>query len=155
MKTLIAFYSRSGSTKKVAEKISQRIRADIDEIIDLKDRSGIIGWFGGGKDVFFKKSTTIKNKLNPEKYDLVIIGTPIWVGTMTPAVKAYFKKYDLKKCKKLAFYCTAGDKQATAFKEMQEASKKPIATMDLKGWKVKNNLSGVDEEINKFCGKLK
>ena len=97
MKTLVAFYSRTGNTKKVGHEISKHTKADIDEIIDKKDRSGIIGWLGGGRDTFFKKKTDIDFKKRPEEYDLVIIGTPIWVATATPAVKRYLK--DNKRCK--------------------------------------------------------
>lgn len=28
---------------------------------------------------------------NPADYALTIIGTPVWVGTMTPAVRAYLQ----------------------------------------------------------------
>jgi hypothetical protein len=45
MKALVAHYSRGGTTKKVAEKISALLEGDIEEIHDLKKRSGIIGWF--------------------------------------------------------------------------------------------------------------
>ena len=45
MKALVAYYSRGGTTKKVAEKISALLEGDIEEIHDLKKRSGIIGWF--------------------------------------------------------------------------------------------------------------
>jgi len=48
MKTLVAYYSRTGNTKKVAVEIAKNLKADIDEIIDKKDRSGMIGWIIGG-----------------------------------------------------------------------------------------------------------
>jgi flavodoxin len=34
MKSLVVYYSRSGNTRFVAEKISQKIGGDIEEIID-------------------------------------------------------------------------------------------------------------------------
>lgn len=136
MKILVVYYSRTGVTKKIASEIAQKLNADIDEIIDLKDRSGIKGWLGGGKDAFFEKPTKIKNKINPEKYDLVIIGTPIWAGRMAPSIKTYLIQFKIKN--KVAFFCTAGDKQAVAFKLMEELSKKPIAVLNLKNKKVKS-----------------
>ena len=59
---------------------------------------------------------------------MVVIGTPVLVGTMAPAVKTYLEKYPLKE---VAFFCTAGDTQKQAFKEMQELSKKPLATLEI------------------------
>ena len=81
MKKLVVFYSRSGNTQKVALEIARSLRADVDEIIDLKDRTRkIIGWLIAGKDASQKKLTEIKFKKDPKNYDLVIIGTPIGPG---------------------------------------------------------------------------
>ncbi|MBD3248728.1 flavodoxin [Candidatus Woesearchaeota archaeon] len=148
MKILTVYYSRTGKTKKIAEKISKELNSDIDEISDLKKRSGILGFLGGGRDAFFKKSTKIKFIKDPSKYDIVIIGTPIWAGTCVPAVREYLKK---NKIKKTAFFCTAGSKQAKAWKDMEELSSKPIATLDIKDKKV----DSFDKEIRIFCKKVK
>jgi len=149
MKTLVAFYSRTGNTKKVSLSIAKILKADIDEIIDLKDRRGIRGWLGGGKDAFFKKSTTIKNKKDASKYGMVVIGTPVWVGTMVPAVRSYLSKYKLKK---VAFFCTCGSHQAKTFRNMEQLSNKPLATLDLKDKKIGDKES--EEKIKDFCKKL-
>ena len=151
MKILVTYYSRSGNTKNIAKEISKKLNSDIDEIIDLKDRSGIRGFLGAGWDVFFKKPTKIKNKINPEDYDLVIIGTPIWVGRCAPAIKTYLINFKLKN--KIAFFCTAGSKQSSAFNEMERLSKKPLAVMDIKDKKVKSG--DYREKLNEFLGKLK
>ncbi|HBP51341.1 TPA: flavodoxin, partial [Candidatus Shapirobacteria bacterium] len=50
MKTLVVFYSRTGNTRRMGELIAQKLHADIDEIIDQKSRSGIIGWILSGRD---------------------------------------------------------------------------------------------------------
>ena len=45
MKILVAFYSRSGNTKKVGLELAKFLNAQTDEIFDKKDRSGIKGWW--------------------------------------------------------------------------------------------------------------
>ena len=46
MKTLVACYSRTGTTKAVGMAIAKELGADFDEIVDLKRRSGLsIGLF--------------------------------------------------------------------------------------------------------------
>ncbi|MBD3202852.1 hypothetical protein GF327_01035 [Candidatus Woesearchaeota archaeon] len=107
MKILVVYYSRTGKTEEVAKKISKRLKADIEKIIDKKSRKGILGYISGGKDAATRKLTKIgKIKNDPEKYDLVIIGTPVWARTMAPAIRTYLTKNKLKK--KVAFFCTCG-----------------------------------------------
>ena len=73
-KALIVFYTRTGNTLLVAETIRDEFDCDLQEIKDLKDRSGFKGFVVGMIDVKTKKST----RINPEKfaldeYDLIII----------------------------------------------------------------------------------
>ncbi len=150
MKTLVSFYSQTGNTKKVAQQIAQILKANIDEIHDLKNRKGIFGFLSGGKDAIFKKQTTIKNKLNPENYDLIIIGTPVWAGNMTPAIRTYFCKYEFKK---LSFFCTCDSSQSNTFKEMMILSKKPITTLEINSKELNQNKH--KEKIKQFCEKIK
>ncbi len=106
MKTLILYYSRTGTTKLVAEMIAKEAKADIEEVIDKKDRSGPVGWIAAGRDAMRKKSTEIgllKKKI--EDFDTIIIGQPVWGWTMVPAIRTLIEKYDLKG-KNIALFCT-------------------------------------------------
>jgi flavodoxin len=106
MKILVVSYSRSGNTKKIAEQIAKKLDADFDEVIDMKDRHRkIIGWLIAGKDAMAKEKTEIKYKKDPTEYDLVIVGTPIWAWTMTPAIRTYLTE---NKFSEVAFFCTYG-----------------------------------------------
>lgn len=107
MKILVAYYSKTGRTKKVAENLARNLNADIDEIIDLKDRSGIKGWFVGCRDGVKEYLTEIKTNKDPGKYDLVIIGTPVWAWNLTPAIRTYVTKFK-KEIKKMVVFVTAG-----------------------------------------------
>ena len=48
MKKLVVYYSRTGNTKVVAEKIANQLNADISEIIDRKNRKGRLVFLTGG-----------------------------------------------------------------------------------------------------------
>ncbi|MFA5869173.1 MAG: hypothetical protein WC941_05670 [Candidatus Bathyarchaeia archaeon] len=50
MKTLIVYYSRDGSTRKVAEELKAQLGADIEEITEPKGRGGPLGWIRSGKE---------------------------------------------------------------------------------------------------------
>ncbi len=47
MKILVAFYSRSGNTKRAAGIIAKTLGAEMDEIIDKKNRRGGFWAFSG------------------------------------------------------------------------------------------------------------
>lgn len=107
MKTLVVYYSRTGNTKKVAKIIADKLKADLDEIIDLKNRSGILGFIFAGRDAVKKNLTKIAFTKNPADYDLVIIGTPVWATTATPAVRTYLSQ-NKKSLNTVAFFTTSG-----------------------------------------------
>ncbi len=121
MKTLVVYYSRSGSTKKIAEEISSKMNCDIEEIIDNKNRKGIIGWLKSGRDARSKNLTTIREmQKDLEKYDLIAIGTPIWAAFMVPAVRTFINE-NKGKFKNVAFFCTCGSSgDAKAFGDMED-----------------------------------
>jgi len=66
MKTLVVYYSRTGTTKTVGKAIAKELKADSDEIIDLKNRLGPVNYIIAGKDATLRKLTKIKVKRNPK-----------------------------------------------------------------------------------------
>jgi flavodoxin len=157
MKTLIAYYSRTGTTKKVAEQLAEILEAEIEEIVDLKNRAGPIGYVAGGKDAMQKKLTTIRPiDKKPSKYDLIVIGSPVWAWTVTPAIRSYVhQNKPFLKGKKLAFFTTmggSGDKQF--FDELEKLlEEKPITTLTLLTKEVVKNEH--HEKVKRFAEHLK
>jgi len=154
MRSLVVYYSKTGVTRKAAVAISRMLKSDVEEIVDLKDRGGIIGWLTGGRDSTLKNLTEIKRpKKDPTKYKLVIIGTPVWAWTVTPAVRTYMVK-KCKRLKKIAFFCTNDGSPGNTFKEMQGVcKKKSLAALSLSK---KDMRSGeYFEKIRKFVSKIK
>jgi len=130
MKTLCVYYSRTGNTRKVAEEIATILHSEIEEIIDKKNRSGVMGWILGGRDGMGKKLTKIeKIKSDLLVYDLIILGCPIWVS-LPPAMRAFIKEQK-QNVKKVAFFCTMGGSgYQNMFQEMELLSERaPIATI--------------------------
>jgi len=134
LKTLVVFYSRDGTTRKVATTISEALKCDIEELIDKRKRIGLFGYMRAGFDATFRRLTTIEEpKKNPNSYELIMIGTPIWSSKMTPAIRTYLTKHN-DKLKNVAFFCSAGSgSNGNTFAEMQNiCNKKPIATLEIK-----------------------
>jgi len=125
MKTLVVYYSRTGITKKIAEVIAKKTQADIEEIVDLKDRKGPWEYLKAGRDAMKRipaQIAVIKN--NPEYYDLIVIGTPVWAGNMACAVRTYIGG-NKDKFKKIALFSTmSGSGDQNTFNEMETLSGK-------------------------------
>jgi flavodoxin len=153
MKTLVVYYSRTGTTKKVAEEIAKNLKADLDEIKDKKNRNGAMGYLYAGRDAVKKRLTEVKFKKNPEKYDLIVIGTPIWGWNMCPAFRTYVKE-NKKKIKKVAFFCTMGGSGGeNALAEAERLIGKKTEKLVLM---TKEVVSGnFKEKVKEFCRKIK
>ncbi len=159
MRALIVYYSRTGVTRKAAEKLAasldgQGVEAHVEEIIEQKDRSGIFGWLGAGRDASMKRPAKIDAMRNdPSGFDVVLIGTPVWAWTAAPAARAFCEQYE-KSCGKVAFFCTmggSGDKGA--FTAMEGLCRRtPLATLALLERNVrKDDAEGFAKVITSFA----
>jgi len=155
MKTLIVYYSRTGTTKKIAELIREKLSADIEEIEDTINRQGIVGYFRSGRDAMRKNFTKLEVfEKNLNDYDLVIIGTPIWGWNMSVPVRTFVTEQK-NNLKNVAFFCTMGGSGSVkAFEEMWEIiGKEPKATLALTNKEIINN--NFQEKINFFLEGIK
>jgi len=143
MKCLLVFYSRTGNTKKIAESISTEMNCEYEEIIDTKKRKGfIIGFVKSGFAATREKLTVIKEtQKDPNLYDVVILGTPIWNKRMTPAIRTYITE-NKNRFKSVAFFCTMGGRGGPeTFKSMAKLCEKtPVSTLSIIKKDIKNEL---------------
>ncbi|MFA5359771.1 MAG: flavodoxin [Patescibacteria group bacterium] len=154
VKILVAYYSRTGITKKLAEFLAEKLGAQTEEIKDTVNRAGAVGYMLAGRDAMQRKLTKLEPlKLNPADFDLVIIGTPVWAWNMSAPIRTYLTEHK-DKFKQVAFFCTMGsDGDIKTFKEMGEIiNKKPVAVLALKTKEVVDNSL---EKAEKFLGEIK
>jgi len=133
MKALVAFYSRKGATKKLAETISAALKCDSEEIIDTKIRKGLWGWLTSGRDAMRKRLTVIKEtKLDPARYDVIVIGTPNFGSRMAAALRTYISQ-NRDRFKRVTFFCTSGGSNHQGLlADMEEfCGKKPLVVLGL------------------------
>ena len=154
MNGLIVYYSRTGNTKFIAEILAKELNFDLEEIIDTKKRKGIIGWLRAGYDATREKLTVIKElQKNPELYDLIIIGTPIWNKRMSSAIRTYIneKKANFKN---IAFFCTEGGSGGPeTFENMAGlCGKNPLSTLEIIKKEIKKDK--YLEKVKTFIQKL-
>jgi flavodoxin len=133
MKAFVVYYSRTGFTAKVASEIAAKLSCEVEEVVDMKNRSGLVGYLMAGRDAMSGRLTEIKPTRDPSSYDIVVIGTPIWGFTVSSPVRTYLK-LNKGKFKSVAFFCTMGGSgDSGAFKAMEDACGiKPKAKLALK-----------------------
>lgn len=113
-KTLVAYFSASGVTKKLAEKIAQVANADIFEIEpEVLYTNADLDWRNKNSRSSVEMSDlssrpAISKKVeNMSQYDTVITGFPIWWYTAPTIINTFIESYDLSG-KKIAMFATSG-----------------------------------------------
>ena len=138
MKSLVVYYSRTDTTRKLAEKIAGEINADIEEIKPKVNYQGKIGYVRGGKDAMSEKIIDLEElKYNHEDYDVVYIGGPVWASKAANPLISYLNQNSFRNVK---FFLTAGKSGfESSFKQMEKYSTKPLKTLALTTKEVKQD----------------
>ena len=113
MKCAVVYFSWSGNTRFAAETIAKKAGADIFEIKAVKPyNSDFQKCCDEAKpECYGKTLRPIKpiEGLDLAKYDLVIVGTPNWWGTMAPPVRTWVtQSKEALKGKKVCLFQTHG-----------------------------------------------
>ena len=113
-KTLVAYFSASGTTKKTAQRIAAAANADLFEIVPAVLYTDTdLNWTN-------KKSRSSVEMANPAsrpeianrvsdmaQYDTILLGFPIWWYTAPTIIKTFLESYDFSG-KTIALFATSG-----------------------------------------------
>ena len=113
-KKLVAYFSASGTTRKVAEMIATAAEADLYEIVPKQPYSKAdLNWM----DKKSRSSVEMSDKkFRPEitdtdaqidRYDEIILGFPIWWYVAPTIINTFLESYDFTG-KKIVLFATSG-----------------------------------------------
>lgn len=94
MKTLVVYYSLEGNTKEAAEEIATELSADLLRLVPIKDITAErnLKFFMSGMKATFGLGTKLELfPINPNEYDRIILGTPVWASKPALAVNQFLK----------------------------------------------------------------
>ena len=84
MKTLVVYYSKTGTTKKVAQAVIEKKSCDYDEL------------------QYDKKTKAVNHAHDPSDYEHIVLLAPVWAFALAEPMKKYLamhkaniKRYDL------------------------------------------------------------
>ena len=152
-KVLVAYYSHSGNTKAVAEKIQHLTGGDIFEITPKtpypKEYNVVVEQ--ASKEKANNVFPELVNNGNVKDYDIIFLGTPVWWYTMAGPVKTFLKENNFSG-KVIAPFCThGGGGESSTYIDMQKLA--PVAKV-LEGYTSYEN-SAKENEITSWINKLK
>lgn len=134
MKRLVAFFSASGVTKKVAEMVAEAANCDLYEItpkelytkedlnwMDKKSRSSI--------EMNDKKirPEIAGAEIDMDSYDEIILGFPIWWYVAPTIINTFLEKYNFAGKKIILFATSGGSGFGNTVRELQPSA--PGATI--------------------------
>ena len=134
-KKLVAFFSASGTTKKVAQMIAEEVKADLFEIepkvsytkadldwMNKKSRSSV--------EMSDKKyrPEIMKKKMYMSSYDEILLGFPIWWYVAPTIVNTFLEAYDFSGKKIVLFATSGGSGFGNTVNELQPSAPDAVIT---------------------------
>lgn len=153
-RTLVVYFSRTGTTRRVADEIALALDADVDVIVERRSRKGIMGYMRSAYEATRKQTVDIAHAARlPANYDLVIIGTPTWNAAVSSPVRSYLERY-ASSMHDVALFCTCGGRGGErVIDQMTELTKHPRATLVVREGDVQSGVAST--AIEQFVARLK
>ena len=155
-KVLVVYYSLSGHTRDIAERIKSKTNADIYEIKTAEE-------IKANPMLYIKSRSDSKKGIYPElrgdmpdmdRYDVIFIGSPVWWYTVSTPVMAFLSQTDFK-AKKVVPFSTQGSNAGIFLKDFEKTAKNANVT----GYQSFNNIGkkydkAVDNKISVWLNGL-
>jgi flavodoxin len=128
---LVVFFSRTGTTRRLAEHIARATGAELEELKESRSRSGVWGWIRSGYEGTYRHSAeTLPLQRYLRDYDLVFIGSPTWNGALASPVRGFLERYATELTNVALFATCQGKGASEVVAEMAALlQKRPLATL--------------------------
>ena len=150
-KSLVLYYSETGTTKTVAEELQKQLGADIEAVEAVDPYTGNFQETieRSGRERESGETPAIKPLTkNLADYDIVFLGYPIWFGTYAMPIATLVKEHDFAG-KTIVPFCTFG---SGGLNTSTDALKKALPKAKIvKGYGVRTaRVTAVTKELNRF-----
>ncbi len=158
-KKLVVYFSYTGHTKMITDKIKEKLDCDIlkietvvpystdyDTVVNDEQNSERSDFLPEIKDI----------NINLDNYDEIILGTPVWWYRPAPAIRSFLTKYDLTGKTVIPFATNAGWLGKTFFEIKNMCPNSNVKNnMNIVFESYSDNLVTSDKEIEQFIDSLK
>ncbi|WP_448523673.1 flavodoxin family protein [Pseudothermotoga sp.] len=96
MDWMIVYFTRTGNCERIAKKLAEMTAYPAVRMIDNVNWSGFFGFIKAGFYALTGRRTkiTVEGKLEADR---IVLITPIWAGSITPAAKSFLDHFDPSK----------------------------------------------------------
>ncbi len=155
-KVLVAYFSASGITKGVAEKLANVVEGDLYEIIPEKPYTKAdLNWMDKNsrssiemKDKSFRPAITGTVE-NMKEYDIIYVGFPIWWYVAPTIINTFLESYDLSGKTIIPFATSGGSGMGNTVEELKPSA---IGARVLNGERFKASVT--EKELENWAHKL-
>jgi flavodoxin len=155
-KMLVVYFSHSGNTRIIAEKIKNATGSDIFEIIPVKpypkDYKSVVDQADKEISENFKPELNTKIQ-NIDQYDVIFVGSPCWWATYPPPVATFLSSYNLSRKTIVPFMTHEGSGMAHTVADIKKLCPKSIV---LEGLPIRGSLvNNAQDDLMKWLHKIK
>jgi flavodoxin len=120
LKVLVMYCSSAGHTRTIAGQVTKAAQADLEELRAAGEPSGT-----GARHYFWalrhlllsQKPPLVSVEHDAATYDLIILGSPVWLGTFSPVLRSYIQTAPLAR-KHVALFCSYRNSPGPPFKHV-------------------------------------
>jgi len=124
MKPLVLCYSFTGKTKRICGSLAKTLGADFVELKEIAHRNKLSAFTLGTIKALQRKSSDVRPvHCDIEQYDCLVVATPVWAGSVTPAMNDFLREYEIAD-KKVYGLLVYGSNPKDAAKMLQEEIEK-------------------------------
>lgn len=151
-KSVVLYFSATGNTKEIAEKIAKESNSDIIEIVpkeeyNQEDLDYNSDCRANREQNDSKARPEIKNVIDITKYDTIYLGYPIWWGTNPKIILTLLDTYDFTN-KTIIPFCTSGSSDINrSVNELRNYNNK-LNIKDGKRFNINDNAETIKKFIN-------
>ena len=155
---LIIYYSHTGTTKYIAEKLSEKTGGDLFRIETVKTYPGRYSALTEeAKRELQEDDLPALKKAPPDMspYDLILVGGPVWWYTVATPVMSFLRQADFAG-KRVSAFCTHEGGIGKYFPHFKEQAKNAVVLEGLDLYKPRQAGKGeVDKALDTWLGKLR
>ena len=83
----VIYFSRTGTSRRIAEKIAKKLSVEPVEVTDNMDWDGTLGYMRAARYAMKNKEVAIQTRGKIGEVDEYIVVSPMWCGKITPAIR--------------------------------------------------------------------